>query len=78
MILCIVPPPKKNTWVKGPSIKYVSTFSAIFDPSLPHVSNRQHFKTPLKSMSAFLNPPPYVPTFNAYENSNYMVTLVGF
>ena len=39
---------------RGPSIKYVSTFLVIFDPSLPHVSNRHHFNTPsLKSTSAF-------------------------
>ena len=47
---------------KGPSIKYVSTFSAIFDP-LPHVSNRQHFKTPLKSTSEFLNSPLPICTY---------------
>jgi hypothetical protein len=50
---------------QGPSIKYVSTFWVIFDPSLPHVSNPQHFNTPsLKSMSAFAKfiPPPPPPS----------------
>ena len=44
---------------KGPSIKYVSTFLAIFDPSLPHVSNCQHFETPpLKVRQHFQNLQP--------------------
>ena len=46
----------------GPSIKYVSTFSVIFDTPLPHVSNCQHFNNQsLKSTSAFskLSPPPF-------------------
>ena len=30
----------------GPSIKYVSTLSVIFDTTLPHASNCQHFNNP--------------------------------
>ena len=45
---------------QGPSIKYVSTFLAIFDPSLPHVSNCQPFETPLKVHKHFQNlHPPF-------------------
>ena len=33
---------------KGPSIKYVSTFLAIFNPPSPHVSNCQHLDPPIK------------------------------
>ena len=56
---------------EGPSIKYVSTFLVIFDPSLPHVSNSQHFNTPsLKSTSAFArfpNPPPHLKLMYAFK-----------
>ena len=45
-----------RTLYLGSSIKYVNTFSVLFDTPLPHIINRQHFNTPsLKNTSAFAN-----------------------